>query len=117
MMVQLIKATIFGKPFRAGELVEVPNQTASRWVKNGIAVLAEEVYKEYEQETSKPTLINEEDLDNEEDLKSDSDVEEIIPYKDMSAKDLYKECIKKGLEAEVRQTREYYLELLAVKEG
>lgn len=78
-----------------GEEHEVPADTARRWVKKGIASFAED-----------------QDI-NEVDQEVMDDVNPVDSYKGMKAKELYDLCAERGIEAEVKQSKEYYIEKLA----
>lgn len=99
--VKLLVNTAYQGPRKEGDVISVPDDFAARWVKNGIAVLAEEV-----EETEDVEEVVEEEVQEEE-------VEETPDYSGMNAKELYAICKEKGIEVEPKQSKEYYLEKLA----
>jgi len=86
MLVMFKKATIFNGPKGKGDIIEVPNDVARRWMRNGIAV-AHIIVEETPAASNEPA--------------------------NLSAKELFRECLKIGIEVEAKQTREYYLEKLS----
>lgn len=88
--VKFLVDTAYQGPRRAGEILAVPDDFANRWAKNGIAEIIE---------------------------KPEADAEPIEAvvedYSKMNAKELYLVCKEKGIEAEPKKSKEYYLEKLA----
>lgn len=96
--VKLLVNTAFKGPKKEGDVFNVPEDFAKRWVKNGIAELVEE---QEEEQVEAP--IQEEAIE---------EPEEEIDYKSMSAKDLYALCKEKGLDVEAKKSKDYYIEKL-----
>lgn len=93
--VKFLVNTAYRGPRKEGEVISVPDDYASRWVKNGIA----EYVNGQVQEPAD---------DNEEDEKEF----ETPDIKNMSTKELYALCKEKGIDAEAKKSKEYYLEKL-----
>ena len=93
--VKFLVNTAYRGPRKEGEVISVPDDYASRWVKNGIA---EYVNGQVQESVD----------DNEEDEKEF----ETPDIKNMSTKELYALCKEKGIDAEAKKSKEYYLEKL-----
>lgn len=93
--VKFLVNTAYRGPRKEGEVISVPDDYASRWVKNGIA---EYVNGQVQEPVD----------DNEEDEKEF----ETPDIKNMSTKELYALCKEKGIDAEAKKSKEYYLEKL-----
>lgn len=106
--VKLLVSTAYQGPRKEGEVFDVPEDFARRWVKNGIAEYA-----------SKEEIVNEQPVDIEEAVEvQESEVEEApvkesVDYSSMSAKDLYALCKEKNIDVEAKKSKEYYIEKLA----
>lgn len=92
-----------------GEELIVPSDFAIRWANNGIArividpaeVQLDEAEDEIEVDEAEPVAaVEETSLPAEEDFES------------MSSKELYKACVARGIEVEVKQPKDVYLNLL-----
>ena len=111
MLVKLLKSTNYHGFKEEGTTLDVPFDVAKRWSKNRIA----EAYSpDSETKTSTDIEIEKELLEDAvEELEAPVEVAETEPNLDeLSAKELYKICCEKGLEAEPKRSKEYYLELL-----
>ena len=97
--VKLLVSTAFRGPRREGEIISVPDDYASRWVKNGIAE-----YCEKQEQVQKPEYAEDEPLDEEKDIN------------EMTTKELYALCKENGIDAEAKKSKEYYLEKLTGSE-
>lgn len=97
--VKFLVNTAYRGPRKEGEVISVPDDYASRWVKNGIAEYVNGHVQESVQETSD---------DNEEGSKEC----ETPDIQNMSTKELYALCKEKGIDAEAKKSKEYYLEKL-----
>lgn len=96
--------TAYQGPRKEGEAVSVPEDFASRWVKNKIAeyVVGQDS--------------NENNNDGPENTNTESPVEEPTnenDYESMSAKELFALCKEKGIEVEPKKSKEYYIEKLS----
>lgn len=98
--VKLLVSTAFRGPRREGEVISVPDDYASRWVKNGIAE-----YCEKQEQVQKP-----EKVEDDEPLVEEKDINE------MTTKELYTLCKENGIDAEAKKSKEYYLEKLTGSE-
>lgn len=103
--VKFLVDTAYQGPRKEGEVVNVPEDYANRWIKNGIAVLYEGGAKEDDDVDETP-----EDEAPEETLAPETPEE--VDYSEMSAKDLYSLCKDKGLDVEAKKGKEYYIEKL-----
>jgi hypothetical protein len=121
MLLQLLKDTNYKGFKKAGEILDVSNDIARRWFKNGIAspyakeveVKEEEIYTEIEQiEDVVPVNTENENEEVEETEVKEEEQAEEKPMEEMNAKELYKLCCEKGLEVEPKKSKEYYLEML-----
>lgn len=97
--VKFLVNTAYRGPRKEGEVISVPDDYASRWVKNGIA---EYVSGQVQESAQEPVD------DHEEDEKEF----ETPDIKTMSTKELYALCKEKGIDAEAKKSKEYYLEKL-----
>ena len=97
--VKLLVSTAFRGPRREGEVISVPDDYASRWVKNGIAE-----YCEKQEQVQKPEHTEDEPLVEEKDIN------------EMTTKELYTLCKENGIDAEAKKSKEYYLEKLTGSE-
>ena len=87
MKVKMLVNTNY-KGFRQiDEEIEVPKEVAIRWVTKGIAAYVEEVEEEEIMEIG-------------------------TTFENMSVKQLYKICIKQGLDVEPKRSKEYYIDEL-----
>lgn len=105
--VKFLVSTAFRGPRREGEVISVPDDYASRWVKNGIAE-----YCEKQEQVQKPEYAEDEPLveDEDEPLVEEKDINE------MTTKELYTLCKENGIDAEAKKSKEYYLEKLTGSE-
>ena len=97
--VKLLVSTAFRGPRREGEVISVPDDYASRWVKNGIAE-----YCEKQEQVQKSEHVEDEPLVEEKDIN------------EMTTKELYTLCKENGIDAEAKKSKEYYLEKLTGSE-
>ena len=102
--VKLLVNTAYRGPRKEGEVISGPDDYASRWVKNGIAEYVNGNVQEPFQETSD----DHEDDDHEE----GGNEFETPDIQNMSTKELYALCKEKGIDAEAKKSKEYYLEKL-----
>lgn len=96
--VKFLVNTAYRGPRKEGEVISVPDDYALRWVKNGIAEYVNNVHEPV-QETS----------DDHEEGGNEFETPDI---KNMSTKELYALCKEKGIDAEAKKSKEYYLEKL-----
>lgn len=97
--VKFLVNTAYRGPRKEGEVISVPDDYASRWVKNGIAEYVNGNVQEPVQETS----------DDHEESGNEFETPDI---QNMSTKELYALCKEKGIDAEAKKSKEYYLEKL-----
>lgn len=98
--VKFLTDTAYQGPRKEGDIVDVPDDFADRWVKNGIAEL---VSGKVEKKAAT--------------AKTDADEKESeVDYSTMNAKELYALCKEHGLEVEAKKAKEYYIEKLTAKE-
>ena len=97
--VKFLVNTAYRGPRKEGEVISVPDDYASRWVKNGIAEYVNGHVQEPVQETS-------------DDHEEDGNEVETPAIQNMSTKELYALCKEKGIDAEAKKSKEYYLEKL-----
>lgn len=102
--VKLLVSTAYQGPRKEGDIVLVPEDFASRWVKNKIAVLVPEEDIEEDKEDITQEIENETEVTDE--------VTETIDYTTMKAKELYDLCVEKGIDVEAKKSKEYYIEKL-----
>lgn len=97
--VKFLVNTAYRGPRKEGEVISVPDDYASRWVKNGIAEYVNGNVQEPVQETP-------------DDHEEDGNEVEAPDIQNMSTKELYALCKEKGIDAEAKKSKEYYLEKL-----
>lgn len=97
--VKFLVNTAYRGPRKEGEVISVPDDYASRWVKNGIAEYVNGNVQEPVQETP-------------DDHEEDGNEFETQAIQNMSTKELYALCKEKGIDAEAKKPKEYYLEKL-----
>lgn len=97
--VKFLVNTAYRGPRKEGEVISVPDDYASRWVKNGIAEYVNGHVQEPVQETS-------------DDHEEGGNEFETPAIQNMSTKELYALCKEKGIDAEAKKSKEYYLEKL-----
>lgn len=97
--VKFLVNTAYRGPRKEGEVISVPDDYASRWVKNGIAEYVDGQVQEPAQEPV-------------DDHEEDSKEFETPDIQNMSTKELYALCKEKGIDAEAKKSKEYYLEKL-----
>ena len=111
--------TAYQGPRKEGEIVSVPEDFAKRWVKNGIAVYAQEepVIDNSEVPVDESPAVDEAQGQNDEttegDVVSEEPVDDKADYESMSAKELYALCKEKGIDVEAKKSKEYYIEKLS----
>ena len=105
--VKLLVNTAYQGPRKEGDVISVPEDFAARWVKNKIAVYADE--QPVNPETTDEDVI----VDDAEIIEEPETVEETVNYAEMSAKELFDICQEKGIDVEPKKKKEYYLEKLA----
>ena len=93
--VEMLVDTAYVKPRFKGDVLNVPEDVANRWTKNKIAKYVDGSYKS-----------------NNDDEKSSVEDSAMSQYESMNAKELYALCKEKGIEAEAKKPKEYYLEIL-----
>ena len=91
--VEMLVDTAYIKPRFKGDVLNVPEDVANRWTKNKIAKYVD--------------ISN-----NNGDEKSSVEDSAMSQYESMNAKELYALCKEKGIEAEAKKPKEYYLEIL-----
>lgn len=96
--VKFLVNTAYRGPRKEGEVISVPDDYALRWVKNGIAEYVNNVHEPI-QETP-------------DDHEEDGNELETQAIQNMSTKELYALCKEKGIDAEAKKSKEYYLEKL-----
>ena len=104
--VKLLVNTAYKGPRKEGDIVSVPDDFAERWVKNHIAVAYE---SDSEVEAAAESGITETVSEDEVESSDESSLSE------MSAKELYALCKEKGIEADAKKSKEYYLDKLEGK--
>ena len=97
--VKLLVNTAYQGPRKEGEVISVPEDFASRWVKNKIAEYIEEV-------------VEEEPADDPVPVEGEEVADGFDVYESLSAKELYAVCKEKGLDVEAKKSKAYYLEKL-----
>ena len=105
--VKFLTDTAYQGPRKAGDVVSVPDDFASRWQKNGIA------------EIISGSEANKQEKDEEVPEKAEEVVEadeEVVDYSKMNAKELYALCKERGIEVEAKKAKDYYIEKLTVEE-
>lgn len=109
-----------GKVLRSGDPADVDASTAQRWLSNGIATTIESdefVVDDEMQGSGEDDLgeVAESKQEFEEEPANDEEEPEVElkAISSMSAKELYEECIARGIEVEPRKSKQSYLKLLA----
>ena len=97
--VKFLVNTAYRGPRKEGEVISVPDDYALRWVKNGIA---EYVSGQVQEPAQEP-------VDDHEEGSKEFETPDI---QNMSTKELYALCKEKGIDAEAKKPKEYYLEKL-----
>ena len=117
MVIQLIKNTNYHGFKKAGEFLDVKNDVARRWVKNKIAVIAEEKVVDEVEETEliEETARELDEIENEIEEVEETDLNDGEDFEKLSTKELYKKCCEEGLEVEPKRNRAYYIEKLTTK--
>ena len=108
--VKLLVNTAYQGPRKEGDEFFVPEDFAERWVKNGIAVYADDS-ENGNQNDDDDTGVNDAAVDDAGETTND-DAEDAHDYESMNAKDLYALCKEKGIEVEAKKSKEYYIEKL-----
>lgn len=103
--VRMLVSTAYDGPKKPGDELFVPEDTANRWAKLGIAEI---IGKEVEDDDVEDEVETEE-LETEE-------VEDEIDYNSMTGKALFELCKERGIEVEAKQPKAYYIEKLTNKE-
>ena len=98
--VKLLVSTAYQGPRKEGDVILVPEDFASRWVKNKIAVFVSE-----DKVPQKDKVISQE-------TKNETEGSGEVGYANMKAKELYDMCIEKGIEVEAKKSKDYYIEKL-----
>lgn len=117
MKVKFLVDTAYQGPRKSGDVIDVPEDFAKRWVKNGIAALVKDNKKQASEDDDNDKVVNQASNDdvqaqtpaqqaNDEDESKDD-------LSNKSAKELYSLCVEKGIEVEAKKSKEYYLEKLA----
>ena len=102
--VKFLTDTAYQGPRREGDEINVPDDYALRWEKNGIAKIMGDEY--IAKEEHEDTEVEDEETTNE--VVS----EEVEDFTNMNAKELFAKCKERGLEVEAKKSREYYIEKL-----
>ena len=102
--VKFLTDTAYQGPRREGDEINVPDDYALRWEKNGIAKIMGDEY--ITKEEHEDTEVEDEEITNE--VVS----EEVEDFTNMNAKELFAKCKERGLEVEAKKSREYYIEKL-----
>ena len=110
--VKMLVNTAYQGPRKEGEVIDVPEDFAKRWVKNGIAELVSEVETDEEEEVIEPELINEGEGTGEV-QEGTQEEDAVVDYSSMKAKELYDLCVEKGIEVEAKKSKDYYIEKLS----
>ena len=103
--VKFLTDTAYQGPRREGDEINVPDDYALRWEKNGIAKIMGDEY--ITKEEPEDTEVEDEEITNE--VVSEGEVED---FTNMNAKELFAKCKERGLEVEAKKSREYYIEKL-----
>ena len=103
--VKFLTDTAYQGPRREGEEINVPDDYALRWEKNGIAKIMGDEY--ITKEEHEDTEVEDKEITNE--VVSEEEVED---FANMNAKELFAKCKERGLEVEAKKSREYYIEKL-----
>ena len=106
--VKFLTDTAYQGPRREGDEINVPDDYALRWEKNGIAkIMGDEYVTNEENEEHEDTEVEDKEITNE--VVSEEEVED---FTNMNAKELFAKCKERGLEVEAKKSREYYIEKL-----
>ena len=103
--VKFLTDTAYQGPRREGDEINVPDDYALRWEKNGIAKIMGDEYITKEEHEN--TEVEDKEITNE--VVSEVEVED---FTNMNAKELFAKCKERGLEVEAKKSREYYIEKL-----
>ena len=103
--VKFLTDTAYQGPRREGDEINVPDDYALRWEKNGIAKIMGDEY--ITKEEHEDTEVEDKETTNE--VVSEVEVED---FTNMNAKELFAKCKERGLEVEAKKSREYYIEKL-----
>ena len=103
--VKFLTDTAYQGPRREGDEINVPDDYALRWEKNGIAKIMGDEY--ITKEEHEDTEVEDKEITNE--VVSEEEVED---FTNMNAKELFAKCKETGLEVEAKKSREYYIEKL-----
>ena len=103
--VKFLTDTAYQGPRREGDEINVPDDYALRWEKNGIAKIMGDEYITKEEHID--TEVEDKEITNE--VVSEEEVED---FTNMNAKELFAKCKERGLEVEAKKSREYYIEKL-----
>ena len=103
--VKFLTDTAYQGPRREGDEINVPDDFALRWEKNGIAKIMGDEYITKEEHAD--TEVENKEITNE--VVSEEEVED---FENMNAKELFAKCKERGLEVEAKKSREYYIEKL-----
>ena len=103
--VKFLTDTAYQGPRREGDEINVPDDYALRWEKNGIAKIMGDEYITKEEHAD--TEVENKEITNE--VVSEEEVED---FENMNAKELFAKCKERGLEVEAKKSREYYIEKL-----
>ena len=103
--VKFLTDTAYQGPRREGDEINVPDDFALRWEKNGIAKIMGDEY--ITKEEHEDTEVEDKETTNE--VVSEEEVED---FTNMNAKELFAKCKERGLEVEAKKSREYYIEKL-----
>ena len=104
--VKFLTDTAYQGPRREGDEINVPDDYALRWEKNGIAKIMGDEY--ITKEEHEDTEVEDKEITNE----VVSEEEEVEDFTNMNAKELFAKCKERGLEVEAKKSREYYIEKL-----
>lgn len=112
--VKFLTDTAYQGPRKEGDIVDVPDDFADRWVKNGIAeIISGSEANKQEKDEEVPEKAEEVVEKAEEVVEAD---EEVVDYSKMNAKELYALCKERGIEVEAKKAKDYYIEKLTVEE-
>ena len=112
--VKMLVNTAYQGPRKEGDVISVPEDFANRWVKNGIAAYVKDQGDVHGDENDTAGNVGNSDTGSGENKCNEGDTNNETPdYDGMSAKELYALCKERGIEVEVKQSKEYYIEKLA----
>ena len=121
MKIKMLVNTVFGgKRLTEGDEVVVAEKIARMWIARGLALPVEEAKNgqpPIKDDTEGTTPDDGTTPPAEDDTEADGDAEgedeeEEIDLTSKTAKELYEMCIEKGLEAEPKKSKDYYINLL-----